>query len=335
MKIPLDLKAVLRGPALKEQSSQIKYDYRELLSAAPYLAHDCRTLCSRTKGEISPPRCPHGCLKPGARDRAGVVYCSGCCTRLIGINGKGYWTEPTLPTPHQTLGLLNSEIYPKVQIPKTHADRLNEIDPDFHAGAWVENPFIPGLCLGARTPSLNGHPITQRDQIPTGRRVPNKKEQNALEEMARYEKNTAIEHDEITHPKMKWFAVEVPAEWCTPWQPKPRSLFIGPVFDPPTGHESSRPTPVMGLPRIQAGVSGKNGISRDGITPPLTNFCPKCFTRSKMTEHTEGGFKAEAPLNPGLPSRNKWITTRVFVRTEVRYGFNVPQIHACGERVEA
>src|SRR5450755_3005750 len=99
---------------------------------ANQLAHDCREpLCSRTTAEVAPPRCPHGCLKPGASDHSGVVYCSGCGTRCIG----GMWTEPTLPTPHQTLGLLNSEIYPKVLSPSlAFRDHLDEVDPDFRNG---------------------------------------------------------------------------------------------------------------------------------------------------------------------------------------------------------
>jgi hypothetical protein len=55
--------------------------------------------------------------------------------------------------------------------------------------------------------------------------------------------------------------------------------------------------------------------SQPACAKPFINFCPNCFTRSPITKHTERG--------------------RVFVRTEVRYGSYVPQIHVCGERVDA
>ena len=102
--------------------------------------------------------------------------------------------------------------------------------------------------------------------------------------------------------------------------------------------------------REQAGYKSKNGISRDGITAPLTNFCLKCFTRGPITKHTEGGFVPErGELVRKFPAEhekgfyrakgegldNRWVTKRIFTRQEVRYGFNVPQIHACGERAEA
>ena len=65
--------------------------------------------------------------------------------------------------------------------------------------------------------------------------------------------------------------------------------------------------------------------SQRACTKPFTNFCPDCFTRSKTTRHTEQYFSQSG----------EQVGKRVFVRTEMRYGLYVPQIHACGERAEA
>ncbi len=71
-------------------------------------------------------------------------------------------------------------------------------------------------------------------------------------------------------------------------------------------------------------------IILDHSQPPVpktfTNFCPTCFSHGEVTEHSEGGFSS---------STKEWITTRVFVRTEKRYGVHVPQKHECGERPAA
>jgi hypothetical protein len=61
--------------------------------------------------------------------------------------------------------------------------------------------------------------------------------------------------------------------------------------------------------------------SQPACAKRLTNFCPNCFTRSETIEHKEHGFTSEG----------KWNTTRVFTRTEKRFGVYVPQIHDCGE----
>jgi hypothetical protein len=353
VKIPLDLKAVPRGPALKASPSHL-YDYRALLSAAPRVAHNCRDpLCSHTASEISPPRCPHGCLKPGASDRAGVIYCSGCGTRLIGFQGKGYWTEPTRPTPHQTLGLLNSEIYPHTGLlteSKAYV-RLETVTPRYQLATYRTRRVITDI-----PPTDSVRPLVVPRAVG--------KTKLGLAAVANILLDTPISNSALRDaqlPVLKKCAHGLTKDTCCICKPGFKALldftipstescrkwdrgyvpilgqgaekrrvvqrvpFIGPVFDPPIPPESQRPVAIMGLPRIVAGCSGKNGISRD-VTSPFSNFCPKCFTRGKMTEHVEGGFVAP---------RKKWVTTRVFVRTEVRYGRYVPQIHACGERVDA
>jgi len=95
----------------------------------------------------------------------------------------------------------------------------------------------------------------------------------------------------------KWVA---PSFMVIAWR-KPRPLpmkrvigqrlpFIGPVFDAPLQPESQPPLAIMGLPRIAAGSSGKNGISRVGKAKSFTNFCPDCFTRSEVTKQKQYGL---------------------------------------------
>jgi hypothetical protein len=158
-----------------------------------------------------------------------------------------------------------------------------------------------------------------------------------------------IEQAEITNPKKKWFPVEVPAEWrklkpfaASTWSFTP---WVKPTFD-------VIPLGLLPIKREQVGYTGENGTSGTELAKPLTNFCPRCFTRNPITEHTEGGFVPErgelmrkvmsedAPGDwffrvRGEKLDNKWVTNRVFTRQEIRCGLHVPQTHACGERADA
>jgi hypothetical protein len=337
---------------LKESPSHLTY--RALLSAAPRVAHNCRDpLCPRTASEISPPRCPHGCLKPGASDRAGVIYCSGCGARLIGIQGKGYWTEPTLPTPHQNLGLLNSEIYPhtgrltesgsyarletvtrRYQLATYHPRRVITDIPSTDSVRPLMVPRAVGktkLGLAAAANILWDTPISNPALCEVQLSLLKKCKHGLTEDTCSICKpgfkpllDFIIPRTEPCRKSDRGY-VPILGQGAEQRRVVQRVPFIGPVFDPPILPESQRPVALMGLPRVPAGWSGKNGISRVGLAKPFTNFCRDCFTRSEVTKHSEGGFS----------SKGEWVTTRVFVRTEVRYGYYVPQIHACGERADA
>jgi len=323
-------------------------------------------------------RCPHDCYLPEgqtiAQDVNGCAYCSGCHwpERVERRRGDSllYTAMPVLDRRCQPIdGSLQAD---RTNLPSWRLDNTWSLSDDHNS----PSPILKHAYEGYDAWRLKDFPITEEAKRNFRRLLTWYKDQRSKLK-AKY----VLKEGKIVSIPHKWPEVSTPTEiaalldrflacqvrffegrqkkhvfWKRTQQSAPLKLFAPTPWPFTSWVKPSTVIPLGAFPvkREQAGFQTKNGISRDGVQPRFDNFCSKCFTRSPITKHIEGGFRPERRelvrkvmtedaqrhgdcfvrvCGKGLDSR--WVTNRIFTRQEIRRGLYVPQIHACGERAEA
>jgi hypothetical protein len=372
VKIPLDLKAVLRGPALT----------------------------------TNPQRCSHGCYVPSgestAHDLDGRAYCSGCRwpERIERRRGDSllYIAMPVLnrrvaiPSwrTDTVWSLREVDVVKRLALPRTPANKcLHGVFKPSPCAICTESPLtdearkpfyallkrrhaiytpssceiardfrgyvLPtkygkfGKCSGDHPKFLNGiKPYEPREfddaykaSIPFDSR-PGVAGEDYVEPLLVVE-----EVKVVPEKRCVWEKTPVPAEWQRPHAPQGAGwVAIGPQeFQAPWFLGTWIAPTFTVIPKVIL------DHSQPVCAKPLTNFCSRCFARAPITQHTDGGFAPERGelmrkvmsgdthgdwfvRVHGKGLDNAWATNRVFTRQEIRYGLYVPQQHACGERAD-
>lgn len=293
MKIPLDLKAVLRGPALKSQTLD---------------------------------RCPHGCYIPAgqtiARDRDGVVYCTGCQAEQGFIERRTAdsllyreWPACDRRKPKERVsadfGIAPAE-------PSSIEFRLSapDIEMPVVAAVFEAEPF--GDVDGYDTRCLEDFPITEAAR--KSFRVLKSRHHGTITPqpyLVAINIEESFKKYQVVFNFKKLFAEFMEASF--PVDPRPGVagedyIETQPVVEPqPFVFPRHRSWPRWTAPsfvdvwrKLKPGEMPNVILdhSQPECAKPFTNFCPDCFTRSKVTG-------------------------------EKFYGLYVPQIHACQERADA
>lgn len=296
-------------------------------------------------------RCPHGNFLYGPAIYGNIVgcaedcgvskahSCSGCHSNFVAARDseKRGWTKPVGEwdgVPRIYAGIESIELPLSLEDDKTFKTLCR--DKHFTFEGKYEGPD-----------SLPSTPRRVKDESTTYQLILTEKQQATLLALAEaavpakpIEKSKTIylefcETVEAWQPSKPRRATIGPQEFRAPWFGASSSQWVTPTFD--LIPLSLYLTPIV---RLKAGYSGQNGNSRIAPAKPLTNFCLDCFTRSEVTQHSEGGFEPgffpsggtsyyQNHCVDGSPKESgKWITTRVFARSEKRCGVYTHQEHA-------